>query len=107
MLNLEKSGNKKAKAINKLLKNHDKLFATILTTENAFIILASCSTTSKNLILNSNEFLEADSFKSFKDIYDYQSYFVNDLEKIQKAIDGQKLNQEQLKNAKIFLITFV
>ena len=65
------------------------------------IILASCSTTSKNLILNSNEFLEADSLKSFEDIYDYQSYFVNDLEKIQKAIDGQKLNQEQLKNAKI------
>jgi len=39
--NLENNGDKKAKAVNELLLNHDKLFATILTTENAFIILAS------------------------------------------------------------------
>ena len=65
------------------------------------IILASCSTTSKNLIPNSNEILKGNSLKNFEDIYDYQSYFESDLEKIQKAIDNQQLNQEELKNAKI------
>ena len=67
----------------------------------ALIILASCSTTSKNLIPNSNEILKGNSLKNFEDIYDYQSYFESDLEKIQKAIDNQQLNQEELKNAKI------
>ena len=65
------------------------------------IILASCSTTSKISVQNLNEILKKDSLKSFEDIYDYQSYFVDDIEKIQKAIDSQKLDQVQLKNAKI------
>ena len=39
--NLENNGDSKAKAVNDLLKFHDKLFATILTVENAFIIFAS------------------------------------------------------------------
>lgn len=39
--NLENNGDKRAEAISELLRNHDKLFATILTVENAFIILAS------------------------------------------------------------------
>ncbi len=38
---LAKKGDKKAKTISKLLKNHSKLFATILLTENLFIIFAS------------------------------------------------------------------
>ena len=63
------------------------------------IILASCSTTPKNLTANSNEIHIVDSLKNFEDIYDYQSYFVNYLEIIQKAIDSQKLDEEQLKNA--------
>ena len=67
----------------------------------ALIILSSCSTTSKNLNLNSIEFLEAENPKEFLEIYDYQSYFDNDLETIQAAIDGQKLNQEELINANI------
>tara|TARA_Y100000996_G_scaffold382583_1_gene337912 strand:- start:2522 stop:3625 length:1104 start_codon:yes stop_codon:yes gene_type:complete len=67
----------------------------------ALIILASCSTTSKNLNLNSIEFLEEENPKEFLEIYDYQSYFNNDLETIQAAIDGQNLNQEELINAKI------
>ena len=67
----------------------------------ALIILASCSTTSKILIPNSNEILKGNSLKNFEDIYDYKSYFEDDLEKIQKAIDSQKLNQKELKNAKI------
>ncbi|MDA7576287.1 hypothetical protein N8736_05720 [Gammaproteobacteria bacterium] len=65
------------------------------------IILASCSTTSKILIPNSNEILKGNSLKDFEDIYEYQSYSEDDLEKIQRAIDSQKLNQEELKNAKI------
>ncbi len=39
--NLENNGDKKAKAITELLGSHDKLFATRLTVENAFIIFAS------------------------------------------------------------------
>lgn len=39
--NLENNGDSRAKAIADLLRNHDKLFATVLTVENAFIILAS------------------------------------------------------------------
>ena len=65
------------------------------------IILASCSTTSKISIPNSNGVLKENGQKKFEDIYDYQSYFVDDLEKIQKVIDSQKLDQVQLKNAKI------
>ena len=64
------------------------------------IILASCSTTSKISIPNSNGVLEEGGLKKFEDIYDYQSYFVDDLEKIQKVIDSQKLDQDQLKNIK-------
>ncbi|MFN8577314.1 MAG: hemolysin family protein [Candidatus Sericytochromatia bacterium] len=43
--NLENNGDLRAKAINDLLKAHDKLFATILTVENAFIIFASSVST--------------------------------------------------------------
>lgn len=64
------------------------------------IILASCSTTSKISIPNSNGVLKENGQKKFEDIYDYQSYFVDDLEKIQKVIDSQKLDQDQLKNIK-------
>lgn len=39
--NLENNGDKRAKAVSDLMKSHEKLFATILTVENAFIIFAS------------------------------------------------------------------
>lgn len=39
--NLAEQGVKSAQQVLKLVEKHDKLFATILTTENAFIILAS------------------------------------------------------------------
>jgi putative hemolysin len=39
--NLAEKGNKAAKAVERVVSKHDKLFATILTTENMFIILAS------------------------------------------------------------------
>ena len=65
----------------------------------ALIILASCSTISKNLNLNTIEFLEENNPKEFQEIYDYQSFFNNDLEIIQAAIDSQKLNQGELNDA--------
>ena len=39
--NLVEKGNKNAKAVEKVVSDHDKLFATILATENMFIIFAS------------------------------------------------------------------
>ncbi len=39
--NLVEKGNKNAQAAEKVVSNHDKLFATILATENMFIIFAS------------------------------------------------------------------
>tara|TARA_Y100000748_G_scaffold302877_1_gene306338 strand:+ start:933 stop:2036 length:1104 start_codon:yes stop_codon:yes gene_type:complete len=67
----------------------------------ALIILASCSTISKNLKLDSVELSKKANTKNFQEIYDYQSYFNNDLDTIQVAIDSLMLNQEQLKDAKI------
>ena len=67
----------------------------------ALIILASCSTTFKNLNLNSIKFFQEDSPKDFLEIYDYQSYFYNDLEIIQAAIDDEMLDQKALNDIKI------
>jgi len=67
----------------------------------ALIILASCSTTSNNLKLNSIDHFEETSQKESLEIYDYQSYFLNDLEKIQKAIDSDVLDPDQLRDAKL------
>ena len=72
-----------------------------LTRLVALIILASCSTTFKNLNLNSAESLQEDSPKDFLEIYDYQSYFYNDLKIIQAAIDDEMLDQKALNDAKI------
>ena len=38
---LAEQGNRQAQAVNRVVRNHEKFFATILFTENAFIILAS------------------------------------------------------------------
>ena len=67
----------------------------------ALVILASCSTTSKNLNLDSIELIEEDNSKDFLQIQSYQSFFDNDLETIQAAIDSQMLDKRQLNNAKI------
>ena len=72
-----------------------------LTRLVVLIILASCSTTFKNLNLNSAESLQEDSPKDFQEIYDYQSYFYNDLEIIQATIDNEMLDQKALNDAKI------
>jgi hypothetical protein len=67
----------------------------------ALIILASCSTTSKNLNLNSAKFTKENISKDFLEIYDYQGYFDDDLEKIQAAIDEEVLDPRELNDAKI------
>tara|TARA_Y100000748_G_scaffold301306_1_gene301304 strand:- start:209 stop:1312 length:1104 start_codon:yes stop_codon:yes gene_type:complete len=67
----------------------------------ALSILTSCSITSKNLNLNSIELLQENSPKDFLEIYDYQSYFYNDLEIIQAAIDEGILDQRAFNEAKI------
>ena len=67
----------------------------------ALIILASCSTTSKILNLNSAKFTKEDVSKDFLEIYDYQSYFDDDLEKINAAIGGGMLDRRELNDAKI------
>ena len=66
----------------------------------ALIILASCSSTSKNIQVNSIESEERDS-KDFQEIFDYQSFSLNHLKTIQRVIDSDDLNQEQLKDAKL------
>ena len=68
---------------------------------STLIILASCSTTSKNLLSNSTKIPEAANDRNLNEIYNYQGYFVNDVEIIQQAIKSGTLNQEQLKDAKL------
>ena len=63
------------------------------------VILASCSTTSKNFNENSKGFLTEDNSKNFEDLYSYQSFSIQDLEKIQKVIDSQTLDQKQQNEA--------
>ena len=65
------------------------------------IILASCSTTSKNLNLVSIEFLEEENPKNILEINEYQSFFNNDLATIQAAIDSEILDQRELNDAKV------
>ena len=71
-----------------------------LTLFITFIILASCSTTSKNLEINSPEPETHDS-KDFKEMMDYQSYSLYDLETIQRIIEIDILDEKQLIDAKL------
>tara|TARA_B100000287_G_C20671290_1_gene793460 strand:+ start:1111 stop:2214 length:1104 start_codon:yes stop_codon:yes gene_type:complete len=73
----------------------------IATSFLALIILASCSVTSNNLQKNLARSQVAIEDKDFQEIYSYQSYFVNDLEIIQQAIENGNLNQDQLREAKL------
>jgi hypothetical protein len=63
------------------------------------VILASCSTTSKNFNENLKGFITEDNSKNFEDLYSYQSFSIQDLEKIQKVIDSQTLDQKQQNEA--------
>jgi len=63
----------------------------------ALLILASCSTTSKDFVTAHNEFRQENHQKDMQNIYAYSSFFVNDLEVIQQIIDNKKLSQSELR----------
>tara|TARA_Y100001970_G_scaffold49268_1_gene62410 strand:+ start:1186 stop:2289 length:1104 start_codon:yes stop_codon:yes gene_type:complete len=65
------------------------------------IILASCSTTSENLITSSNGSLPKVNLRDIQDINTYNGFFINDLEIIQQTIDNRKLNQNELREIKL------
>tara|TARA_Y100000766_G_scaffold253254_1_gene238047 strand:- start:569 stop:1663 length:1095 start_codon:yes stop_codon:yes gene_type:complete len=67
----------------------------------ALLILASCSTTSKNLITSSIESFPKENQRDLQDISSYNAFFLNDLEIIQQAIDNQKLSQSKLREIKL------
>tara|TARA_B100000900_G_C20577126_1_gene715801 strand:- start:1127 stop:2221 length:1095 start_codon:yes stop_codon:yes gene_type:complete len=67
----------------------------------ALLILASCSTTSENLITSYNQPLSKDNQRDLQDIYAYNAFFENDLEIIQQAINNQKLNQSEFREVKL------
>ena len=64
------------------------------------VILASCSTSSENLYVQSIE-PKKNNAKDLGAMYTYQSFFPDDIKIIQRAIDIDALNQEQLRDAKL------
>ncbi len=67
----------------------------------ALFILASCSSTTKNLITSSDEFRRIDDQKDLQDINTYNAFFKNDLDVIQQIIDNQELGQNKLRDMKL------
>ena len=64
-------------------------------------ILASCSSTSENSIISSDE-LQAKSFqRDLQDIYSYNKFFESDIEMLQQIIDNRKLGQTELRDTKL------
>ena len=68
----------------------------------ALIILASCATTSENMLVNSST-SEERSLRNFQGIFDYESYALDDMKSFQRIIDSGVLNQEQLKDTKLLI----
>ena len=66
----------------------------------SLVILASCSTSSEDLYVQSIE-PQKNNAKNLKAMYAYQSFFPNDIKIIQRAIDNGALNKEQLRDAKL------
>tara|TARA_Y100001935_G_C17294152_1_gene505130 strand:+ start:934 stop:2037 length:1104 start_codon:yes stop_codon:yes gene_type:complete len=65
------------------------------------LILASCSSTSKNLITSSSESSEKDHQRDLQNIYTYDSFYKDDIEVIQQIIDSQKLSQTELRDLEL------
>tara|TARA_Y100001970_G_C14104627_1_gene787393 strand:+ start:57 stop:1160 length:1104 start_codon:yes stop_codon:yes gene_type:complete len=80
-----------------MIPKKNKYFKHVLS----LLILASCSTTPENLITSSNESFLKDYQRDLQDIDAYNSFFENDLEIIQQAIDNQKLSQSELRDIKL------
>ena len=64
-------------------------------------ILASCSSTSENLIISYDEPNPGDYQRNLQDIKAYNAFFANDLKIIQKIIDNQKLSKNELNDLKL------
>ncbi len=64
-------------------------------------ILASCSSTSDNLITVYDKSNPKAFQRELHDLYAYNSFFVNDLKIIQQAIDNQKISQSELSDLKL------
>ena len=67
----------------------------------ALFILASCSSTSKNLTISSEEFRQKNHKRDLQNIYAYDSFFEDDLEEIQQKIDNQQISQSEIYNLKM------
>ena len=80
-----------------MISKINKYFKHVL----GLLILASCTTTSENLITSSDESLPKNYQRDLQDIDAYNSFFENDLKIIQQAIDNQKLSQSALKDLKL------
>ena len=80
-----------------MIPKKNKYFKHVLS----LLILASCSTTPENLITSYNESFLKDYQRDLQDIDAYNSFFENDLEIIQQAIDNQKLSQSELRDIKL------
>ena len=64
------------------------------------VILASCSTSPENLYVQPIK-PQKNNAKDLEAMYTYRSFFLDDIKTIQEAIDGDALNQEQLRDAKL------
>ena len=62
------------------------------------VILASCSSTSRNLASNSNQPENSNINNTFESLKEYQSFFINDLNLIQEAIQEGDFDQKKLNN---------
>ena len=68
----------------------------------ALIILASCSTTSENIPVNLIE-SEERGLENFQEIFDYQSFTLNDFKSIQRMVSNDVLNQKHLRDTKLLV----
>lgn len=67
----------------------------------SLLILASCSSTSLNLISTSYESHTKVHKRDLQDISAYNAFFENDLQKIEDIIDNQKVSQRELRDLKL------
>lgn len=80
-----------------MVAKKNKFIKHVLT----LIILASCTSTSENLINSSKKSDTKDLQRDLEDIYTYKNFLMSDLEVIQKAIENQNLSQPQLRDIKL------
>ena len=65
------------------------------------VILASCSSTSRNLDSDTDQLQDSDGNNNFESLKGYQSFFINDINLIQEAVEKESLNQKELNNVRV------